>query len=299
MLRVCSLAGETVKTFAAEEFEGQSVKSLKTLVAKQIGVPRFRQRWVSEDHAELQEDSLVSASDVQLVVLDFAQAEDGDVRELFDACERNLPDTVEKLLRKPFNPDMNIILKHQYSKTALHVAAERGSMVCLALLLEAGADKDAVFRLRRQFRSVYYKAGINVLAPLSDTHADLERAEVSVMSALHSAAKNGHREVVRLLLRVGANPNVSDSHSITALHLAALRGHQEVVWLLLGAGADKDATLMYGTTALHFAAEYGHLEVVRLLLGLGANKDATQKSGKTARNLAAQNRHQDVVQLLE
>ena len=82
---------------AAAEFEGQTVKSLKTLVAKQIGVPRFRQRWLSEDHIELQEDSLVSASDVQVVVQDFVRAEDGEVQNLFDACEGNLLEQVDEL----------------------------------------------------------------------------------------------------------------------------------------------------------------------------------------------------------
>ena len=64
------------------------MKSLKTLVAKQVGVPRFRQRWFGEDHTELKEDALVSASDVQLAVLDFAEAEDREVQKLFDACIR-------------------------------------------------------------------------------------------------------------------------------------------------------------------------------------------------------------------
>ena len=220
-------------SFAAEEFEGKTVKSLKTLVSKQIGVSRFRQRWLCEDHTELREDALVCASDVQLVVLEFVQAEDGEVQKLFDACKVDDSDAVEKLLRKPLSPN----IKNEYVETALHVAADTGSVECLALLLEAGADKDAV------------------RMPYSGT-------------ALHLAADNGHLEVVRLLLDAGASVCTDAAggvHGRTALHSAAMDGHLEIVQLLLGAGADKDATDEDGSTAWDLAAYDGHQDIQRLL----------------------------------
>ena len=75
MVRICSLAGETLATFSADEVEGKRVKLLKIALAKQTGVTRFRQRWLSQDHAELCDDSVVPCCDVQLVVLSFTQAE--------------------------------------------------------------------------------------------------------------------------------------------------------------------------------------------------------------------------------
>ena len=75
MLRIFSLAGEALATFSAEEVEGKTVKSLKTLVGKQILVTRFCQKWLAEDQSELHDDALVTASlaDVQLVVLNFCK----------------------------------------------------------------------------------------------------------------------------------------------------------------------------------------------------------------------------------
>ena len=93
-------------SFTAEELEGQTVKSLKTLIAQQMGVSRFRQRWLSEDRTELREDTMAIASDVQLVFLDFAPADDGEVEKFLDACRKNLSVVVEWLLRKPLHPDM-------------------------------------------------------------------------------------------------------------------------------------------------------------------------------------------------
>ena len=219
----------------AEEFEGQTVKSLKTLVAKQIGVPRFRQRWLSEDHTELQDEAVMVASDVQLVVLDYVEAEDGEVQKLFDACEGNHVDQVDELLRKPLSP--NVV--DEFDQSALHHAAVSGRLECAALLLEAGADKDA--------------------------------ADAELRTAVHLAARNGHLEVVRLLLQAGASVAQADAVGRTALHSAAVKANLEVAQLLLEAGADKDATDNGGMTALHLT-----MGVVQLLLQADAGKDTEQ-----------------------
>ena len=155
----------------AEEFEDKTVRSLKTLVFKQIGVSRFRQRWLSENHTELQDDEFVTASDVQLVVLPFVESEDEEVKklylyeDLFLAIERNDSDRVEELLRKPLNPDA---VGGVVPVTALQLAAEEGHWEVVKLLLEAGADKDAT--------------------------------DNAGYTALDSASANGHSEVVSLLL---------------------------------------------------------------------------------------------------
>ena len=222
-------------TLTADDFEGKTVRSLKTLVFKQIGVSRFRQRWLSEDHAELQDDDFVTPSDVQLVVLPFVQSEDEEVNELkwrlrFE-IRMNNSDGVENLLRKPLNPDHD---SSQDPQTALHMAAECGHVECVALLLEAGADKDL--------------------------------ANFEGKTALHLAAQRGFSEVVKLLLEAGADKDTATyDDGQTALHVAAGNGHLEVVKLLLDAGADKDATDDGGNTALDWATASGHLEIVRLL----------------------------------
>ena len=59
MLRFCSLAGETLATFSADEVEGKSVHQLKCSLAKQIGATRFQQRLLAEDHTELDDDIAV------------------------------------------------------------------------------------------------------------------------------------------------------------------------------------------------------------------------------------------------
>ena len=118
---------------SAGEFEGKNIKSLKTLVAKQIGVPRFRQRWLSEDRTVLQDDEFVVASDVQLVVLNFVQPEEGDRQKLCHACRVNDSGQVEELLQKPLDPDIG-------GGEALIEALQSEHDECVDLLFEAGAE---------------------------------------------------------------------------------------------------------------------------------------------------------------
>ena len=226
MLRVCTLAGEALATFSADEVDGKSVHQLKKSLAKQIGATRFQQRWLTADHTELHDDAVAPCCDVQLVVVDFVQAEECEMEQLISACRENRPDELVDFLRKPLNPR---------GATALYEAAENGHSEVVRLLLEAGAKIEP--------------------SPLGRLF--MQR------TALHVAAAKGHFDVVRLLLEEGAEKDAGDSEwRRTALHVAAQNGHSNVVKLLLMAGVDKDVANEYAYTALHLAAREGHSEVV-------------------------------------
>ena len=320
----------------AKEFEGKTVRSLKTLVFKQIGVSRFRQRWLSENHTELLDDEFVTASDVQLVVLPFVQSEDEEIKELyrelyfaierlFLAIERNDSDRVEELLRKTLNPDA---VGGVVRVTALQLAAEEGHWEVVKLLLEAGAydwsangytaldsasanGHSEVVSLLLEARDDNDRYGADQALCLAAQNGHLEivqllsaSANVNVFhftQASRSAAKNRHWEVVKFLLEAEVHIYAVVYDGQTALHLAAMEGHPEVVKLLLEEGADKDAAtgLFGGQKALHLAAVHGRSEVVKLLLEAGADKDAVDLQGKTALDLAIERRHLEVVRLLE
>ncbi|KAI9202280.1 ankyrin repeat-containing domain protein [Polychytrium aggregatum] len=86
--------------------------------------------------------------------------------------------------------------------------------------------------------------------------------------ALRIAAENGHVDVVRFLLKSGANVRACFDH---ALRWSATFGHTEVVKTLLDHGANIHACQDY---ALRWASRFGHYDTVMVLLSRGADPRA-------------------------
>ena len=137
---------------------------------------------------------------------------------------------------------------------------------------------------------------LDVMRLLLEAGADKDAATQNGYTALHFAAEQGHLDVMRLLLEAGADKNAATQNGHTALHLAGLYGHLNAVQMLLV--ADKNAATQNGYTALHYAAGGGHLDVVRLLLEAGADREKASADGTTALHFAVYNRHCEVVRLL-
>ncbi|KAK2501936.1 hypothetical protein MC885_009378 [Smutsia gigantea] len=96
------------------------------------------------------------------------------------------------------------------------------------------------------------------------------------------AAEQGNLEIVKELIKNGANCNLEDLGGWTALMWACYKGRTEVVELLLSHGANPSVTGLYGTTPLVWAARKGHLECVTHLLAMGADVDQEGANSMTA-----------------
>ena len=83
---------------------------------------------------------------------------------------------------------------------------------------------------------------------------------------LITAAENGHKAMVELLLERGADINAKDKRGMTALHLAAQHGFQAVVETLIAHRADVNAQDENRRTPLAVAAAYKRDAVVQQLL---------------------------------
>jgi ankyrin repeat protein/HEAT repeat protein len=84
-------------------------------------------------------------------------------------------------------------------------------------------------------------------------------------------------ELVRMLLKHGANPNVAtDREGATPLHMAVLVRHRAAAEALLAGGADPNTRAMNSDhgTALHIASRQGDLDMAELLLKHGADVNA-------------------------
>jgi len=188
-------------------------------------------------------------------------------------------------------------------QAALATAASRGYAEVVSLLLDLGADINAVGGSSKStpLRRAISSGHAEVVSLLLDRGADINAVGGSSKSTpLGRAASSGHVEVVSLLLDRGADINaVWGSSKTTALAEAALLGHVEVVSLLLDRGANINAIGGSSkSTALGRAAFSGHLEVVTLLLDRGADINAVTGPYGTALATAASRGHAGVVSLL-
>lgn len=104
--------------------------------------------------------------------------------------------------------------------------------------------------------------------------------ELLVAIAIGDIARVAH------LIAKGANANAQYKSGNTALIYSADSGNEEMVKLLLKAGAEVD-TQHNGSTALIAAAKKGHKEIVKMLLDADANANRRDSNGDTALILAA------------
>ncbi|KAL7915257.1 hypothetical protein GGI35DRAFT_488987 [Trichoderma velutinum] len=116
---------------------------------------------------------------------------------------------------------------------------------------------------------------------------------------LHYASTNGNKQIVQMILDVGADVDTIGGLG-TPIQVAADKGHGEIVQMLLDNGADIDSHANGSNTALCNASYNGHREIVQMLLDHGADVNILQQSitGKSALQAASTNGHKEIVQML-
>ncbi|GBP60525.1 Ankyrin repeat and MYND domain-containing protein 2 [Eumeta japonica] len=101
-------------------------------------------------------------------------------------------------------------------------------------------------------------------------------------------SKNELTDFSNLLSQYKGSVDFFDENGMTTLQHAAYKGNKDMVQLLLDLGADVNSGKHeYNYTALHFGALSGNSEVCRLLLEAGAKPTVVNSVGRTAAQMAA------------
>jgi ankyrin repeat protein len=190
-------------------------------------------------------------------------------------------------------------------RTSTLTYAVKSSTVKVELLLGRGAQPNGVFgedTTPLQWSTMF--TGIETVHLLLKYGADPNViGHKSKDTPLQNAAREGHKEMVELLLEHGAEINAAPArrHGATALQFAAMKGYLGIAHLLLESGADVNALPAEedGRTALEGAAEWGRIDMVQMLLNAGAHVEDDNGYYDQAMERAVENGHFATKRLLE
>jgi ankyrin repeat protein len=176
-----------------------------------------------------------------------------------------------------------------YSRTALHIAARAKNHPAVQLLLERGADVNAIDDLGWTSLMSAAQTGCEKSVNLMLQYKALTevKAVSSGRTALCIAATYGYDVIVRLLLEHGAEVEAVNKAGGAVLHCVTFRGHLTVMEVLLVQGhANVDAQDSSGQTPLMLAAVGGEYQAVRMLVQKGADVKLKDELGRTVLNWA-------------
>lgn len=190
-------------------------------------------------------------------------------------------------------------------RTALFRVARNGNHEKVKLLLHHGADpnlydKNGVMPLQ----TASYRGHYECVVELVSAGANLDWCQPVMKeyfyseTALASAARNSHIEIVKYLIGAGASANCPQQARHTGLGLAADTGHFEICELLINSGASINRKDHIGEYPLHNAVSRNHLEIVKLLIRYKADVNVVNMHGYTPVALSVLNLRDDCIPIL-
>ncbi|XP_040016583.2 ankyrin repeat domain-containing protein 6b isoform X7 [Gasterosteus aculeatus] len=213
---------------------------------------------------------------------------------LLIASHKGQADNVVQLINKGAK-----VAVTKYGRSPLHLAAYKGHIAVVRILLKAGCDLDIQDDGEQ---TALQRAAVvgngDVISALIQEGCALDRQDKDGNAALHEVSWHGFSQSVKVLVKGGANAHAKNKAGNTALHLACQNGHAQSAKVLLLGGARPDSKNHAGDTCLHVAARYNHVAVIRILLGAFCSVAEKNQAGDTPLHVAAALNHKKTVRLL-
>lgn len=224
-------------------------------------------------------------------------AEHGTEAPLSIAAQLGDLDLLNRLLDAGGN--VNQPIEESDVEPALFSAVKGGSLRVVNRLLDAGADPNALCHtsvgLTTSLAEACKRQNTLVVEALLKAGADIHKYRdcgESNEPFIHTAARCGEVDMIRVLVKYGANVNEQCPGGETALHKAAKSGRQNCIKALLEEfRADPSIALVNGSLPIHTAASWNTPECIQLLVQAGvrvqAGVNVRNKTGRTPLHWAA------------
>lgn len=158
--------------------------------------------------------------------------------DIFQLSQRGMLPEVQKLIEEK---GVEVGVRDSENITCMHWAAINNRVQLVEYLLAKGAEVDPL--------------GGELMA-----------------SPMQWAVRQGHMDMVVLLMKHGANPLIQDKQGFNSLHLATQFTFPLLCAYFIAKGVDVDVRDSDGRTALHWAAiKAAHPDIVKMLLSLNAS----------------------------
>jgi ankyrin repeat protein len=253
--------------------------------------------------------SLDEAEEKAIAILDVlfqagAQLRGYDSQILFWPVSQGSKKVTKYLLDRGANPNAD----DGDGSTPVTLATYYNHPDIVKLLVEYGAKPlDSITSTQIRFVAAAWRGDLIALKRELNGGARVNSQSPNKKTALIEAVSRGHFRVVRELLALGANPNLSgESLGLKSpLHAAVFKGKwefekgnaAEIIQLLLKAGAHVSSTETYKQkTPLHIAAELSNPISAKILLDAGAKVMPRDTDGKTPLDYA---QSAEVIKLLK
>ncbi|XP_032391362.1 uveal autoantigen with coiled-coil domains and ankyrin repeats [Etheostoma spectabile] len=216
---------------------------------------------------------------------------------LMKAVERSEVDKVAAVLSKkgiiPTKLDVE-------GRSAFHLAATRGHLDCLNLILGHSVDVTASDATGKSALHLASRNGHSLcVQKLLQHNSPVGNVDLQGRTALHDAVMAGCSSSVKLLCDSGASVNTTDFDGKTPLVLATQMCHPRICELLLERGADITIRDKQNKTALILGCEYGCKDAVEVLLKSGADMKAVDGLDHDAFHYARLSKNQELVALVK
>ena len=151
--------------------------------------------------------------------------------------------------------------------TALHYAANKGNIPLLKLLIENGANVDAVTNLGQNLMHMAAEGNqpSMLIYLITEQHLSAQSVDENGSTPLHWACYSGAEEAVNFLLNLNVNINDQDKEKLTPLHLATNEGRENIVLKLLQKNADRNLANNKGELPIDLARKKNHKKIEQIL----------------------------------